>query len=243
MPRVKRSVARAQEAPQGARQAKGYWGLKHSSYKAAKEQVEHSLVYAYRDRKNRRSATFRRLWIIRINAAARQNGLSYNQFMAGCKQGGDRARPQGARRPRRERSGGVRAPIAEQAKAALDRANADLSDESRERFLAQAEACERTGSELYARALPPARRRAARARGRRRTPRWDAPLRPLGGAALPRPRGRRRWVGRRPRRARARARVPARASSPSRASRRTRCSAAGGCCPPSSHSATSGRSS
>jgi len=59
-------------------------GLKHSSYRQAKEQVEHSLAYAYRDRKNRKRE-FRRLWILRINAAARQNGLSYNQFMAGCR--------------------------------------------------------------------------------------------------------------------------------------------------------------
>src|SRR6266545_353333 len=65
-------------------QAKGYWGLKKSSYRYAKEQVEHSLSYAYRDRKNKKR-TFRRLWIMRINAAARANGLSYNQFIAGLK--------------------------------------------------------------------------------------------------------------------------------------------------------------
>jgi large subunit ribosomal protein L20 len=65
-------------------QARGYWGLKHSSYKRAKEQVEHSLVYAYRDRKAKKRE-FRRLWILRINAAARQNGLSYNQFIAGLR--------------------------------------------------------------------------------------------------------------------------------------------------------------
>src|SRR6516225_7949939 len=65
-------------------QAKGYWGLKHSSYRRAKEQVDRSLVYAYRDRKVRKR-TMRSLWIIRINAAARQEGLSYSQFVAGCK--------------------------------------------------------------------------------------------------------------------------------------------------------------
>src|SRR5262249_54891659 len=68
-------------------QAKGYWGLKNSHYTYAKEQVEHSLAYAYRDRKNKKR-TFRRLWIVRINAAARQNGLSYNQFMAGIHKAG-----------------------------------------------------------------------------------------------------------------------------------------------------------
>ncbi|HEX9416725.1 MAG TPA: 50S ribosomal protein L20, partial [Gaiellaceae bacterium] len=65
-------------------QARGYWGLKHSSYKQAKEQIEHSLTYAYRDRKARKRS-FRSLWIMRINAAARENGLSYNQFIAGCR--------------------------------------------------------------------------------------------------------------------------------------------------------------
>src|SRR5262249_13265787 len=59
-------------------------GLKSKTYTHAKEQVEHSLAYAYRDRKNRKR-TMRSLWIIRINAAARQHGLSYNQFVAGCR--------------------------------------------------------------------------------------------------------------------------------------------------------------
>ena len=84
MPRVKRSVASRKKRRKVLEQAKGYWGLKHSSYKHAKEQVEHSLVYAYRDRKAKKR-TFRRLWIMRINAGARANGLSYNQFIAGLK--------------------------------------------------------------------------------------------------------------------------------------------------------------
>ena len=84
MPRVKRSVHARKKRRKVLEQAKGYWGIKKSSYKYAKEQVEHSLAYAYRDRKNRKR-TFRRLWIIRINAAARANGLSYNQFVAGCR--------------------------------------------------------------------------------------------------------------------------------------------------------------
>jgi large subunit ribosomal protein L20 len=84
MPRVKRSVHARKKRRKVLAQAKGYWGIKKSSYKYAKEQVEHSLVYAYRDRKNRKR-TFRRLWIMRINAAARAEGLSYNQFVAGCK--------------------------------------------------------------------------------------------------------------------------------------------------------------
>jgi large subunit ribosomal protein L20 len=84
MPRVKRSVHARKKRRKVLEQAKGYWGLKHSTYRHAKEQVEHSLAYAYRDRKARKRE-FRRLWILRINAAARQNGLSYNQFVAGCK--------------------------------------------------------------------------------------------------------------------------------------------------------------
>ena len=87
MPRVKRSVHARKKRRKVLEQAKGYWGLKHSSYTRAKEQVEHSLVYAYRDRKNRKR-TFRRLWIVRINAAARAHDLSYNQFIAGCREAG-----------------------------------------------------------------------------------------------------------------------------------------------------------
>jgi large subunit ribosomal protein L20 len=84
VPRVKRSVHARKKRRKVLDAARGYWGLKHSSYRRAKEQVEHSLAYAYRDRKNRKRV-FRRLWIMRINAAARANGLSYNQFVAGCK--------------------------------------------------------------------------------------------------------------------------------------------------------------
>ena len=84
MPRVKRSVHARKKRRKVLGQAKGYWGLKHSSYKRAKEQVDHSLVYAYRDRKNKRR-TFRRLWIMRINAAARREGMSYNQLVAGLR--------------------------------------------------------------------------------------------------------------------------------------------------------------
>jgi len=84
MPRVKRSVHSRKKRRKVLDQAKGYWGLKSKTYTRAKEQVDHSLVYAYRDRKARKR-TMRSLWIIRINAAARQHGLSYNQFVAGCR--------------------------------------------------------------------------------------------------------------------------------------------------------------
>ena len=87
MPRIKRAVHGQKKRRKVLEQAKGYWGLKHVSYRRAKEQVDKSLVYAYRDRKTRKRM-FRRLWITRINAAARGHGLSYNQFVAGCRQAG-----------------------------------------------------------------------------------------------------------------------------------------------------------
>ena len=85
MPRVKRSIHARKKRRKVLEQAKGYRGTKHSSYKRAKEQVNRSLQYAYRDRRVRKRE-FRRLWITRINAGARRNGLSYNQFMHGLKQ-------------------------------------------------------------------------------------------------------------------------------------------------------------
>ena len=87
MPRVKRAVHAQKKRRKVLEQASGYWGRKNSHYRYAKEQVEHSLVYAYRDRKNKKR-DFRRLWIMRINAAARANGLSYNQFIHGCGKAG-----------------------------------------------------------------------------------------------------------------------------------------------------------
>jgi large subunit ribosomal protein L20 len=84
MPRVKRSVAARKKRRKVLNEARGYWGLKHSSYKRATKQLDHSLAYAYRDRKNKKR-TFRRLWIMRINAAARKEGLSYNQLVAGLR--------------------------------------------------------------------------------------------------------------------------------------------------------------
>ena len=87
MPRVKRAVHARKKRAKVLEQAKGYYGLKKSSYRYANEQVEHSLVYAYRDRKTKKR-TFRSLWIVRINAAARANGLSYNRFIDGLKKAG-----------------------------------------------------------------------------------------------------------------------------------------------------------
>ena len=87
MPRVKRSVHGRKKRRKVLEQARGYWGLKHSSYRRAKEQVMKSGAYAYRDRRARKR-DFRGLWIVRINAAARKEGLSYSQLMAGLRESG-----------------------------------------------------------------------------------------------------------------------------------------------------------
>jgi len=87
MPRVKRAIAAKKKRRTVLTRAKGYYGAKSRSYRAAKEQVQHSLQYAYRDRRNRKRE-IRRLWIVRINAGARANGLSYSVFMNGLKKAG-----------------------------------------------------------------------------------------------------------------------------------------------------------
>ncbi|MDR0312204.1 MAG: 50S ribosomal protein L20 [Treponema sp.] len=67
--------------------AKGYWGRRGSNYKTAKDAVTKALSYAYRDRRDRK-ADFRKIWIIRINAACRQEGLSYSRFICGLNKAG-----------------------------------------------------------------------------------------------------------------------------------------------------------
>src|SRR5438309_10684447 len=84
MARVKRSVHGKKHRRAVLDAAKGYYGNKSRSYKSANEQVMHSGVYAYRDRRVRKGE-FRRLWIVRINAACRQHEMSYSRFMAGPK--------------------------------------------------------------------------------------------------------------------------------------------------------------
>jgi len=85
--RVKRSVNARKKRRKVLKEAKGYFGRKHSSYRFAKEQVQRSGQYAYRDRRNRKRE-FRRLWITRINAAARLEGMSYSQLMHGLNEAG-----------------------------------------------------------------------------------------------------------------------------------------------------------
>ncbi len=84
MARVKRGVAAKKRHKKVLKQAKGYYGNKSRSFRAANEQVLHSGQYAFRDRRARKGE-FRRLWIQRINAACRENGTSYSRFIAGLK--------------------------------------------------------------------------------------------------------------------------------------------------------------
>jgi large subunit ribosomal protein L20 len=87
MARVKTTVARLKRRNKILRAAKGARGARSKLYKTAKETVERALRYAYRDRRTKKR-DFRRLWIVRINAAAREHDISYSQFMAGLKDAG-----------------------------------------------------------------------------------------------------------------------------------------------------------
>lgn len=87
MARVKRGVMARKHHRTIMKQAKGYYGAASRTYKHAKEQVQHSLQYQYRDRRTKKRE-IRSLWIQRINAAARQNGISYSQLMHGLKVAG-----------------------------------------------------------------------------------------------------------------------------------------------------------
>ena len=84
MARVKRAVNAQKKRRTTLEMASGYRGQRSRLYRKAKEQTLHSLTYAYRDRKQRKG-DFRQLWIQRINAAARQNGMTYNRFIQGLK--------------------------------------------------------------------------------------------------------------------------------------------------------------
>jgi large subunit ribosomal protein L20 len=85
--RVKRSVHAKKKRREVLRKAKGYFGSRSRRYRMAKEQLLHSGQYAYRDRRDRKGQ-FRRLWIARIGAGARQNGLSYSQLIHGLQRAG-----------------------------------------------------------------------------------------------------------------------------------------------------------
>ena len=84
MPRVKRGPKRANKRRKILKEAKGFYGAKSKAYRVAKEAVDRARSFSYRDRRQRKRQ-FRRLWIARINAAARLNGLSYSRLIAGLK--------------------------------------------------------------------------------------------------------------------------------------------------------------
>jgi large subunit ribosomal protein L20 len=84
MARVKRAINAKKKRRVVLKRASGYRGQRSRLYRKAKEQMLHSMTYAYRDRKDRKG-TFRRLWIQRINAAARQNGITYNRLIQGLR--------------------------------------------------------------------------------------------------------------------------------------------------------------
>ncbi len=85
MPRVRRGTKKSRRRSKILKLAKGYWGARSHNYRTAKEAVERALLYAYRDRRTRKR-DFRRLWIIRIKAAAENNGLSYSRLIHGLKE-------------------------------------------------------------------------------------------------------------------------------------------------------------
>jgi large subunit ribosomal protein L20 len=87
MPRVKRGTKRKDRRSKILKLAKGYWGMKSRGHRIAKQQVEKALNSAFAGRKDRKG-DFRKLWIARINAAARLNGISYSQLIAGLKASG-----------------------------------------------------------------------------------------------------------------------------------------------------------
>ena len=87
MPRIKRSVASRARRKRILKAARGYYGARSRTFKVAKQAVIRAGQYAYRDRRQRKRQ-FRQLWIFRINAAAREHGLSYSRFIAGLKNAG-----------------------------------------------------------------------------------------------------------------------------------------------------------
>ena len=87
MPRVSHAVATKKRKKKVLKQSKGYWGARSRLFRTAREAVDRAQAYAYRDRRQRKRE-FRRLWIVRINAAARRNGMSYSQLVHGLGQAG-----------------------------------------------------------------------------------------------------------------------------------------------------------
>ena len=118
MPRAIDGSKRKDHRKKILKQAKGYWGRRHSNYKTAKDAVTKGLFYAYRDRRDRKG-DFRRIWIIRINAACRAEGLSYSRLVNGLVKAGIVINRKALASLAVEDEGAFKAVVA-QAKAALD---------------------------------------------------------------------------------------------------------------------------
>jgi large subunit ribosomal protein L20 len=117
MPRAIHGSKRKNHRKKILKMAKGYWGRRSTNYKTAKDAVSKSLVYAYRDRKDRKG-DFRRLWIIRINAACREVGITYSRLIAGLNKAGITINRKALAWLATEDNAAFRA-VAEKAKAAL----------------------------------------------------------------------------------------------------------------------------
>ncbi|HNQ99532.1 MAG TPA: 50S ribosomal protein L20 [Trueperaceae bacterium] len=87
MPRAKTGIVRRRRHQKVLKRAKGYWGLRSKSFRVAQQTLLNAADYSYRDRRDKKTQ-FRRLWIARINAAARQEGMSYSRFVAGLRKAG-----------------------------------------------------------------------------------------------------------------------------------------------------------
>ena len=111
MARIKRGLNKIKHRRKVMKLVKGFRAARRRNYRVANEALLHSLAYAFRDRRVRKR-DFRSLWIARINAAARREGLSYSKLMAGLKKSGVDGEPQGAGRPGRPRRRRVRPPHA-----------------------------------------------------------------------------------------------------------------------------------
>ena len=230
MPRVKRSVHARKKRRKVLEQAKGYWGLKSTNYTYAKEQVEHSLVYAYRDRKNRKRDVPAAL--DHADQRRRAGARALVQPVHLGPEGGERrARPQGARRPRGQRPGRRSASSPSRPsprwRIASSRRRPDARRQ-RDIFLRQAEYCD-SRSPLYAALCRRLRRR--RARSRRSRPTCAGTCRCASSAALHYLvlGGEASWDDDRPRRSTSTAGFLARFAAEQRG-RRTRSGVRGRCC-------------
>ncbi len=87
MPRARTGIVRRRRHQKVLKRAKGYWGLRSKSFRIAQQTLLNAADYSYRDRRDKKTQ-FRRLWIARINAAARQEGMSYSRFVAGLRKAG-----------------------------------------------------------------------------------------------------------------------------------------------------------